>query len=176
MEQIMVMTGIRYKPEQLIGSFQKKKKYAHLTLRHVSTLYSPCWIFELRICLRASKNASRYAGYYAGVDEINMAPGKIQLLPGAEKQEVSEYSILKRKCEEKQAVSLAWEYNKKWITIKFKNLYAPPVLEEYRTHLYYKILYMIEFYNAERDDMKYMVLDSLTGDLENIEYDRTNQM
>ena len=34
--------------------------------------------------------------------------------------------------------------------------------------MYYKILYVMEFYNKERGEKKYMVLDSLTGDLEKI--------
>ena len=44
----------------------------------------------------------------------------------------------------------------------------PPVLEEYKAHLYYKILYLMEFYNQECKETKYMVLDSLTGDLEKV--------
>lgn len=168
MEQIKVMTGTRYQPEHLIERLNKKKKYGHILCRHASTIYSPCWIFEFRVRLEASRHASRYAGYYAGVDEINMAPGKIQILPGAEVVEVPGYAILKQKLDEAQAVKMAWEYNKNWITIKYKNLYAPPHLEEYRTHLYYKILYVIEFYNREIGERKHMVLDSLTGDLDHI--------
>ena len=168
MKKINVMTGIRFKPEHLIERLGRKKRYANLCCRHVSTVYSPCWIFEFRVLLQASKHTSRYAGYYAGVDEVNMIPGKIQLLPGAEEMEVPEYTVQKNKGDEKQAVGMAWNYNKNWITIKYKNLYAPPVLEEYRTHLYYKILYVMEFYNKERGEKKYMVLDSLTGDLEKI--------
>lgn len=169
MKLIKVMTGTRYRPEHLVERMSKKKKFHHLLCRHASTIYSPCWIFEFRVRLEASKHTSRYAGYYAGVDEINMAPGKIQLLPGTEDMEVPEHTILKQKIDETQAVNMAWEYNKNWITIKYKNLYAPPHLEEYRTHLYYKILYVMEFYNCELDEKKYMVLDSLTGDLEHIE-------
>lgn len=167
-EKIQVMAGVRFKPEHLIERLGRKKRFHNLLCRHVSTLYSPCWIFEFRVLLQASKQAGRYAGYYAGVDEINMAPGKIQILPGAEEREVSACTILKTKSDEKQAVNLAWDYNKNWITIKYKNLYAPPALEEYKTHLYYKILYLMEFYNKERDEKKYMVLDSLTGDLEQV--------
>ena len=168
MEKINVMTGVRFKPEHLIERIGRKKKFHHLLCRHVSTIYSPCWIFEFRVLLQAAKNASRYAGYYAGVDEINMTPGKIQILPGTELREVPSCTVLERKSDEKKAADMAWNYNKSWITIKYKNLYAPPVLEEYRTHLYYKILYLMEFYNQDCGERKYMVLDSLTGDLENI--------
>lgn len=33
----------------------------------------------------------------------------------------------------------------------------------------YKPLYLFEFYNTELDEKKYKVLDSLTGDLEDIQ-------
>ena len=168
MERIHVMTGVRYKPEHLIERLSRKKKFHCLSCRFVSALYSPCWIFEFRVLLQASKNTSRYAGYYAGVDELNMAPGKIQILPGAEERVVPACSVLKSKSNEKEAAGMAWDYNKNWITIKYKNLYAPPVLEEYKAHLYYKILYLMEFYNQECKETKYMVLDSLTGDLEKV--------
>lgn len=169
MAQISVITGVRFKPEQLIERLNKKKKYSYLSLRQAAVLYSPCWVFEFRVELKASKHASRYAGYYAGVDEVSMAPGKILLLPKAEAREVSDCQILKNKATEEEAVRLAWEYNKKWITIKYKSLYAPPVLEQYKLHFYHKILYVIEFYNRELADKKYMVLDSLTGDLDRLE-------
>ena len=152
MERIQVMTGVRYKPEHLIETVSKKKKNRHLVLKYVCAIYRPCWIFEFRVLLRASGNTSRYAGYYAGMEEINMTPGKIQILPGAEEREVQDYAVLAKKCNEKAAVDIAWEYNKNWIAIKFKNLYVPPILEQYRTHLYYKILYVIEFYNQNRNE------------------------
>lgn len=168
MRKIEVMKGVRFQPEHLIGRLGKKKKYKHLVCRHVSTIYSPCWIFEFRVLLRASKHTSRYAGYYAGVDEINMAPGKIQLMPSAQTETVPDHAVLANKSTEEYAVRLAWEYNRSWITIKYKNLYAPPVLEQYKTHLYYKPMYVMEFYNQAVHEKKYMVLDSLTGDLEHI--------
>lgn len=169
MEQIAVITGIRYKPEQVIKRLEKKKTCSYISVRQASVLYSPCWVFEFRVKLQASRHTSRYAGYYAGLDEMNMAPGKIQILPRTEPLEVPDCQILKNKATEEEAVGLAWEYNKKWITIKYKSLYAPPVLEEYKLHFCYKILYVMEFYNRKLEEKKYMVLDSLTGDLERIE-------
>ena len=97
MERIHVMTGVRFKPEHLIERLSRKKKFHCLSCRYVSALYSPCWIFEFRVLLQASKNTSRYAGYYAGVDELNMAPGKIQILPGAEERVVLPVRYLKAK-------------------------------------------------------------------------------
>ena len=69
---------------------------------------------------------------------------------------------------EQQALKSAWEYNVTGITRKFRNLNAPPVLEDYVTERMYKPLYLFEFYNKDLDEKKYKVLDSLTGDLEDI--------
>ena len=73
------------------------------------------------------------------------------------------------KLSEEEALQKSWEYNKTGIFRKFRNLNAPPVLEEYVTERMYKPLYLFEFYNTELDEKKYKVLDSLTGDLEDIQ-------
>lgn len=168
MRQIEVITGVRFRPEQVINSLSKKKKYKHIKCTYVNSIYSPCWVLEFRVLLQASPNTTRYAGYYAGIDELNLTPGKIQMLPSAENMNVDDFTILENKVDEKTAVDMAWEYNKNWIIIKFKNLYAPPVLEQYKLHLYYKVLYVIEFCNLELGEKKHLALDSLTGDLEPI--------
>lgn len=168
MTQIEVLKGVRYKPEQFLKRMEKSKHLAGITCRQVSTLYSLCWVFQLRIGLQASKRTKRYAGYYAGFDESVMAPGKLAMLPAVQSQEVDPCFILEDKLTEDEALRQTWEYNKTGIFRKFRNLYAPPELEEYVVNRYYKPLYVFEFHNLELDQRKYRVLDSLTGDLEEI--------
>lgn len=148
---------------------KSKKLKDTITVRYVTTLYSLCWIFQLRIALQATRKTTRYAGYYAGFDEIAMTPGKLAMLPSCEPQDVAEACILQDKLTEEEALRKSWEYNKTGIFRKFRNLNAPPVLEEYVTERMYKPLYLFEFYNTELDEKKYKVLDSLTGDLEDIQ-------
>lgn len=169
MRTIEVMTGIIYHPEQFINRIKKRTKFEYLSCRMVREVYSPCWLFEFRVRLPVSKNADRYAGYYAGVDEINLVPGKLKMIPKAVSKQVEECSVLDDKLEEKRALDMAWSYNRKWINIKYRNLYKPSVLEDYKTHRYYKILYLMEFYNKDRQEKKYMTLDSLTGDLQRVD-------
>lgn len=168
MARIEVLKGVRYQPEMFLKRMEKSKNLKGISCRHISTLYSLCWVFQLRIGLQASKNTRRYAGYYAGFDESVMAPGKIAMLPTAEVQEVEDCFVLEDKLTEGEALRQAWEYNKKGIFRKFRNLYAPPELEEYVADRYYKPMYVFEFHNLELDEKKYRVLDSLTGDLEEI--------
>ncbi len=168
MAQIEVLKGVRYKPEMFLKRMEKSRRLKNIECRHISTLYSLCWVFQFRIGLQASKRTRRYAGYYAGFDESVMAPGKIVMLPTAEMQEVDECFVLEDKLTEQEALERAWEYNKKGILRKFRNLYAPPELEEYVADRYYKPMYVFEFHNLELDEKKYRVLDSLTGDLEEI--------
>ena len=98
-----------------------------------------------------------------------MTPGKLAMLPSCEPQDVAEACILQDKLTEEEALQKSWEYNKTGIFRKFRNLNAPPVLEEYVTERMYKPLYLFEFSNTELDDKKSKVLDSLTGDLEDIQ-------
>ena len=51
---------------------------------------------------------------------------------------------------------------------KFKCLYAPPELEDHKTELVYKPMYLMRFYNRDLDEEKYKVMDSLSGDLEDL--------
>lgn len=168
MAQIEVLKGVRYKPEMFVKRMSKSKNLKNITCRHISTLYSLCWVFQLRIGLQASKKTKRYAGYYAGFDESVMSPGKLAMLPAAEKQEIEDHCILEDKLTEEEALKQVWKYNKNGIFRKFRNLYAPPELEEYVVDRYYKPMYVFEFHNLELDEKKYRVLDSLTGDLEEI--------
>lgn len=168
MAQIEVLKGVRYRPEMLIKRMSRSKNMENIQCRHVSTLYSLCWVFQFRIGLQASKRTRRYAGYYAGFDESVMSPGKIAMLPTAELQQVEDCCVIEDKLSEEEALARAWEYNKRGILRKFRNLYAPPELEEYVADRYYKPMYVFEFHNLELDERKYMTLDSLTGDLEEI--------
>lgn len=146
----------------------KRLKKQNVTVRHINTIYSLCWIFQLRILLRAGKKAERYAGYYAGFDESVMTAGKIALLPSFEEQEVEDECVIADRVSEEEALEKCWEYNKTGIFRKFRNLYAPPELTEYVVDRVYKPMYVMEFTNHDLDEKKYRVLDSLTGDLEKI--------
>ncbi len=170
MAEINVLKGLRYTPEMFLKRMAKSRKLKNtITVRHVNTLYSLCWIFQFRIALQATRKTTRYAGYYAGFDEIAMTPGKLAMLPSCEPAEVADACVLQDKLTEEEALQRSWEYNKTGIFRKFRNLNAPPVLEEYMAERMYKPLYLFEFHNTELDEKKYKVLDSLTGDLEDID-------
>lgn len=155
MAEIKVLKGLRYTPDMFLKRMAKSKKLKDtITMRYVTTLYSLCWIFQLRIALQATRKTTRYAGYYAGFDEIAMTPGKLAMLPSCEPQDVAEACILQDKLTEEEALQKSWEYNKTGIFRKFRNLNAPPVLEEYVTERMYKPLYLFEFYNTELDEKK----------------------
>ena len=168
MAEIKVIKGLRYTPEMFLRRMEKSKRLENISVKQVNTIYSLCWVFQFRIGLQATKKTMRYAGYYAGFDEIAMTPGKIAMLPSWEEQNVEENCILKDKVTEEQALKKAWEYNMTGITRKFRNLNAPPILEDYVVEKLYKPLYVFEFYTEELGEKKYKVLDSLTGDLEDI--------
>jgi hypothetical protein len=168
MAKIEVLNGIRYKPEQFIKRMNRSKKLEGIECRHINTLYSLCWIFQLRIMLQATKKTCRYAGYYAGFDESVLSPGKLAFLPSATEKEVDDICVMADKLTEEEALAKTWEYNKMGVLRKFKNLYAPPELEDYVAERFYKPLYVFEFYNPEVDETKYKILDSLTGDLDDI--------
>ena len=168
MKEIQVLKGLRYTPEMFLKRMEKSKKLPNITVKHVNTLYSLCWIFQFRVALQATKKTVRYAGYYAGFDEVAMSPGKLALLPSSEPQEVDENCILADKLTEEQALKSAWDCNKTAIIRKYRALSAPPVLADYVTERMYKPLYLFEFHNTELNEKKYKALDSLTGDLEDI--------
>ena len=138
MAQIEVLKGVSYRPEMLLKRMSRSKNMENIQCRHVSTLYSLCWVFQFRIGLQASKRTRRYAGYYAGFDESVMSPGKIAMLPTAGLQQVEDCCVIEDKLSEEEALARAWEYNKRGILRKFRNLYAPPELEEYVADRYYK--------------------------------------
>jgi hypothetical protein len=168
MSEIMVLKGLRYTPEMFLDRMNRSKKLENITCRHINTIYSLCWIFQFRVAIQVSKKTTRYAGYYAGYDESVLSPGKIAVLPSAEPLETDDVCILHDKLTEEEALDQAWEYNKKGIIRKYKSIYAPPVLEDHRTDRFYKPLYVFEFHNLSLDEKKYKVLDSLTGDLDDI--------
>ena len=72
------------------------------------------------------------------------------------------------KLTEEEALCKTWEYNKMDIIRKFRSLNAPPQRESYQTERLYKPLYVMRFYNKDVQETKYKVLDSLSGDLEDI--------
>lgn len=168
MSEINIIRGIRYTPEMFLKRMAKSRRLENIEVNHVNTLYSLCWIFQLRIAIRVTRRTTRYAGYYAGFDEIAMTPGKLAMLPSCELSDVPDECILRDKLTERQALERAWEYNKTGIQRKFRIISAPPVLEEHMTERMYKPLYLFEFHNTELNEKKYKVLDSLTGDLEDI--------
>ena len=171
MSQINVITGVRFTPEMFLRRMEKSKRLRkqQVECRYANTLYSLCWVFQFRVRLQASKKTVRYAGYYAGFDESVLSPGKILMLPFGEEQEIPDLYILPDKLTEEKALQEAWDYNKRGILRKFRNLYAPPELEDYVVERMYKPMYIFEFYNREKEEKKYKALDSLTGDLDDIE-------
>lgn len=168
MAKVAVLNGVRYKPEHFMDRMKKSKHMEGIECRHINTLYSLCWVFQFRIMLQATKKTKRYAGYYAGFDESVLSPGKLAFLPSASDAVVDDICVLGDKMTEDEALEQAWEYNRLGILRKFKNLYAPPVLEDHVTERFYKPLYVFEFHNTLLNEKKYKVLDSLTGDLDDI--------
>lgn len=165
MPEIAVIKGLKYTPDMFLKRMGKMKNMKGITCTHVNTLYSLCWVFQFRVALKTFGDTTRYAGYYAGFDEVVMSPGKIAMLPTAEQKEVPEACILADKLTEAEAIQEAWTYNLQGITRKFRQLYAPPELEDCRTERMYKPLYLFQFHNQALNEKKYKVLDSLTGDL-----------
>ena len=90
MSEIKVIKGLRYTPEMFLKRMEKSKNLKNISVRQVNTLYSLCWVFQFRIALQATRKTTRYAGYYAGFDEIAMSPGKIAMLPSWEEAEVDD--------------------------------------------------------------------------------------
>lgn len=168
MKAINVITGVRFKPEHFLERMSKSKKLSHLAISHVNTIYSLCWVFQFRVALPVTKKTTRYAGYYGGFEESSMVPGKLRFLPAFQELEVDDSQILADKLTEEEALRLTWEYNKMDIIRKFRSLNAPPQRESYQAERLYKPLYVMRFYNKDLQETKYKVLDSLTGDLEDI--------
>lgn len=168
MKSISVLTGVRFQPEHFLQHMKKSKKFSYIDFSYVDTLYSPCWVFQLRVAIPVTKSVKRYAGYYAGFEESTMTPGKLSRLPGSHPVEVAEQAILPSRLTEDQVLKQAWDYNKLWVVRKFKCLYAPPELEDHKTELVYKPMYLMRFYNRDLDEEKYKVMDSLSGDLEDL--------
>ncbi len=166
--KIQVLNGVRYTPDMLIRRLNKSRKITGIEYRCVNTLYSLCWVFQFRIGLQVTKKTRRYAGYYAGFDESVLSPGKLSHLPSGRETDVETDCVLRDKLTEEEALQRAWDYNREFILKKFRNLYAVPELEDHVTERFYKPVYLIEFYNLELDEKKYKVLDSLTGDLDDI--------
>lgn len=168
MKQICVINGVRYGPEHFLKHMAKQKKLSYIEFSHVSTLYSLCWVFQFRVLLQVNKKTERYAGYYGGLEESTMMPGKLSRLPFGKLMEIEENCILSDKLTEEKALSMTWEHNKLAILRKFKNLYAPPVMADHVTERIYKPMYVIRFHNKELNEDKYKLLDSLSGDLVDI--------
>lgn len=168
MKTINVITGVRFKPEHFLERMAKSKKLFHLEISHANTIYSLCWVFQFRVALPVTKKTTRYAGYYGGFEESSMVPGKLRFLPAFQELEVEDSQILADKLTEEEALCLTWEYNKTDIIRKYRSLNAPPQRESHRTERLYKPLYVMRFYNKNVQETKYKVLDSLTGDLEDI--------
>ena len=74
MKSISVLTGVRFQPEHFLQHMKKSKKFSYIDFSYVDTLYSPCWVFQLRVAIPVTKSVKRYAGYYAGFEESTMTP------------------------------------------------------------------------------------------------------
>ncbi len=168
MKTINVITGVRYKPEHFLERMGRSKRLSYIEFSHINTAYSLCWVFQFRVALPVTKRTSRYAGYYGGFEESTMVPGKLSFLPAYQPAEVEDSQVLADRLTGDQAMALTWEYNKLGIIRKFKSLNAPPVLEDWAAERLYKPMYVIRFYNRDLQETKYKMLDSLSGDLEDI--------
>lgn len=168
MKSIKVITGVRFKPEHFLNHMAKAKKLSYIEFSHVNTAYSLCWVFQFRVAFPVSKKTTRYLVYYGGFEESVMAPGMLRTLPASQEMEVEDSQVLADKLTEEQAKDLCWKYNKMGIIRKYKSLHAPPELESYVVERVYKPMYVMRFFNKELKETKYKVLDSLSGDLEDI--------
>lgn len=168
MKSIQVITGVRFKPEHFLNHMAKAKKLSYIEFSHVNTAYSLCWVFQFRVAFPVSKKTTRYLVYYGGFEESVMTPGMLRTLPASQEMEVDDSQILTDKLTEEQAKDLCWKYNKMGIIRKYKSLYAPPELESYVVERVYKPMYVMRFFNKDLKETKYKVLDSLSGDLEDI--------
>lgn len=52
MKSISVLTGVRFQPEHFLQHMKKSKKFSYIDFSYVDTLYSPCWVFQLRVAHR----------------------------------------------------------------------------------------------------------------------------
>ena len=168
MKSIKVITGVRFKPEHFLNHMAKAKKLSYIEFSHVNTAYSLCWVFQFRVAFPVSKKTTRYLVYYGGFEESVMAPGMLRTLPASQEMEVEDSQVLADKLTEEQAKDLCWKYNKMGIIRKYKSLHAPPELESYVVERVYKPMYVMRFFNKDLKETKYKVLDSLSGDLEDI--------
>ena len=168
MKSIKVITGVRFKPEHFLNHMAKAKKLSYIEFSHVNTAYSLCWVFQFRVAFPVSKKTTRYLVYYGGFEESVMAPGMLRTLPASQEMEVEDSQVLADKLTEEQAKDLCWKYNKMGIIRKYKSLHAPPELERYVVERVYKPMYVMRFFNKDLKEIKYKVLDSLSGDLEDI--------
>lgn len=167
-KKIAVLRGVRYTPDHYLKRMEKSLARRGIEVRCVNTIYSLCWIFQFRIRFPMKHGKDGYGGYYAGYDESVMTPGKLAFLPEAEETEVRSEQILADRLTEQEALELSWKYNKRGIFRKFRSLSAPPELADHVTERMYKPMYVFEYHNTELDEKKYRVMDSLTGDLEEI--------
>lgn len=169
MPEINVIRGIKYKPDMLIRKVSSTEKYKSISCRYVDVLYSPCWIFAFGALFRLHGDKRKYVGYLSGVDELSLSPGTVANMPQTEKVEADDKNILCDKLLKEEAEDRAWEYSKKWIIRKNRVLFCTPERTETHCFKVYKVLYLFEFHNRDTDCTFYKAMDSLTGDLENIE-------
>ena len=169
MLSINVLKGVKYVPETLVNKISSSNKHRLIDCRYIDVLYSPCWIFAFGAVIRFSQAKQKFVGYLGGVDELTLSPGTVTALPETEEIKVMEKNVLSDKITEARAEELAWEYSKRWVIRKNRILHKVP--EKTQTHSYkvYKPLYLFEFYKKEEERTFYKIMDSLTGDLENIE-------
>ena len=60
MKSISVLTGVRFQPEHFLQHMKKSKKFSYIDFSYVDTLYSPCWVFQLRVAIPVTKSVKRY--------------------------------------------------------------------------------------------------------------------
>lgn len=164
MSAIQVIQGTAVSAEKFIEYLKKK----NITCKYVTTLYSPCWIISFKIALPRILFGPRIVWYLAGVDELHLTPGKVARVPLTETVEVEPISILEQKIKEEEACQMAWDESKRWIIKRFRAINQRPSLLKKNILICYKPLYLLRIDTPQSNGGIYKVLDSLTGDLENI--------
>ena len=168
MENINAISNGKIKYEQFIKRLNNNQRLKHIECNYISTLYSPCWIFKFEIGFKLPGVKTAHTGCLSGVDELNLTPGLIDPMPQIKVLKVDKYQIIPYKLTTESAEEIAWNYSKKWVIRKNKILFAVPMRQQTKTLIVHKALYILKFHNRKLDQTLYKVLDSLTGDIDNL--------
>lgn len=168
MAVISVIQGTRYTPGRLIAQMARNRKLSHIECTPVNVMYSPCWVFAFSVSFALTRRYTRRVGWYGGLDEQHVVPGVVHCMPETAEITADEAQILPDKLTREQAEQMAWEYNKRWIRKKYRILFSPPVKTAAEASKYYKPVYLLKFDNKTLGQTLYKAMDSLSGDLENL--------